>query len=156
MSSRYSSYSQIDAKYKISYMRPCIDGVSRGCNLCTAYCAYDEHPGFLTDKLIKQHKCVEKECSLLRPKNNVRRENIRIKKVPQSDGFIEDFLSSYEGIKVIESQKIAYNYWHVKYITIANYDIEKIQQEIKKKFNVDTNFELLPYSFENAAKLIFK
>lgn len=156
MDYRYLSYKQIENEYRSSFSRPCIDGVSRGCNLCTAYCAYDEHPGFLTDKLIKQHRCLEKNCSLLIRRKNDKRQRIVIEYAPEPQEVIENMFSDYEGLKIIETHKITDNYWHVSYIAIANYDMEKIAAKIFKKYNVKIDFELLPYSFENAARIIFK
>ena len=42
--------------------RKCINGRVTGSNKCVGYCQYEEHPGFLTKELRRQHDCIKKKC----------------------------------------------------------------------------------------------
>lgn len=51
-------------------MVKCIDGISRGYNKCIGFCNNICHKGFVTTKLLKQHKCIERGCIFLDPMRN--------------------------------------------------------------------------------------
>lgn len=56
-------YSTAESLYKQyeKHERLCIDNSITGCNRCVGYCQYNEHPGFFTGKLHKQHNCIGKQ-----------------------------------------------------------------------------------------------
>ena len=47
--------SAIDIKY--------ITGEIKNRKYCVGYCNLDTHPGYLTQKMVDEHKCHEKECA---------------------------------------------------------------------------------------------
>ena len=62
------NYDYFDRKQKNSYNRRCIDGHITGCGKCIGYCTYQEHSGFLTKQLRKEHNCINKGCFYYLPK----------------------------------------------------------------------------------------
>lgn len=55
-------YSQYEKRSPSKYTRKCIDGTITGCGNCVGYCQYNQHPGFLTADMRKEHNCVGKGC----------------------------------------------------------------------------------------------
>ncbi len=55
-------YGYYEKQSRSVYSRRTIDGKTVGCSKCVGYCSYDEHTGFLTQKLRKQHNCIKKRC----------------------------------------------------------------------------------------------
>lgn len=50
-----------------SKMVKCIDNIPRSYKHCIGYCHNDCHKGFITKKLLDQHKCLEKKCIFMDP-----------------------------------------------------------------------------------------
>lgn len=64
----YRSYENDQAS---PYNRRCINGQITGCGNCVGYCTFHEHPGYLTQKLRKEHDCIKKGCHYYRPKEKL-------------------------------------------------------------------------------------
>ena len=62
------TYSAYESQLKTPHHRKCIDGTITGCGKCVGYCQYQEHPGFLTKDLRKEHNCIKKGCYYYLPK----------------------------------------------------------------------------------------
>ena len=56
-------YKQYESLSNSQYSRRTIDGKTVGSNKCVGYCSYNQHPGFLTKELRKNHNCLKKECN---------------------------------------------------------------------------------------------
>ncbi len=56
------TYSYFEGLCKSEYTRKCIDNRIVGSNKCVGYCSFEEHRGFLTQKLRKKHNCIKKKC----------------------------------------------------------------------------------------------
>lgn len=54
----------------IQKMVSCIDGIYRSYDQCIGYCNNICHKGFITAKLLKEHKCLSRGCTFLDPMNN--------------------------------------------------------------------------------------
>ena len=54
-------------------LRRCIDNTTTGSNKCVGYCKYDNHPGFLTAKHMKEHNCTNKACYYFIAKSSKRK-----------------------------------------------------------------------------------
>lgn len=63
-----SLFSTREKTYDSPHHRKCIDGSVTGCGKCVGYCAFRDHPGFLTKELRKQHNCIKKGCHYYSPK----------------------------------------------------------------------------------------
>lgn len=59
----YTDYEDAEKAYRAEQKnRRCIDNSVTGCGNCVGWCDYAEHKGYLTEKLRKKHKCMEKHC----------------------------------------------------------------------------------------------
>ena len=56
------------------YNRRLIDGTVTGRCACLAYCTYEEHEGFLTQKLMTEHNCIGNGCKYFSPKPKEEKE----------------------------------------------------------------------------------
>ncbi len=126
------------------------------------YCASSHHPGYLTEKQIKQHQCIEKECKYLyyiaqeEKKRNfqieIEIEDISEKVVSKANKAIK----SYEGIRIIKAEYDMNNFWNLHYAAIASYDIEKIEGVIRKKLNTSIKLHNMNLDFETSSRLVFE
>ncbi len=57
-----TQYQQMERRYGNGYNRRLIDGKITGCGKCVGYCKYQDHAGFLTKDLRKEHNCLGKGC----------------------------------------------------------------------------------------------
>lgn len=48
----------------------CVDGIMRHYKNCIGFCNNYIHKGFLTTRLLREHKCLEKNCTFLDAKTN--------------------------------------------------------------------------------------
>lgn len=150
------SYEQIESKQGIGYNRKCIDGKITGCGKCVGYCKCSVHPGFLTEKLRKEHDCLEKSCFHYIPKLPHTRPLNR-KKALLNDilGLAKQRISDLEGMRIISVQEQGINRWQFNYITISNeYPIHDIEQALGKDLNAEVSFIKLDYSFDRCVALI--
>lgn len=148
------TYEQASKPYGDSVNRQCIDGSVRGCSKCIGYCNFDEHPGFLTEELMKKHKCFEKSCDYFiakptyakTPKVKDESTNV-VEKVSES-------IMGFEGIKIIRAEQDDYDDWFVYYVAIANYHEDILEDTIEKECGLQVKMVKLSYSFENSLSII--
>ena len=69
-STEQNQYAILEKPYGNSQKRRCIDNKITGRNKCVGYCQHNEHPGFLTERHIKQHNCIGKGCHYFIAKPN--------------------------------------------------------------------------------------
>ena len=70
---RYELYHWMEEQYGKGHERLCIDGKKTASCKCMGCCMYGNHPGFLTEKLLEQHQCMENDCIHYLPKPRKRR-----------------------------------------------------------------------------------
>jgi hypothetical protein len=136
------------------YDRRCIDGSVHGCGVCRGYCTFHSHPGYLTEKHMAAHQCVEKGCHYFigKPK--------REKVSKAADRSAEIMLAAQkttthmEGLRVLRTEQTSHDKWTVYYIAIADYFLEEIERTLSLKCEETICFEKLPYSFDNAVRII--
>lgn len=139
---------------KNSYNCMCIDGSVHGCGVCKGYCSFREHPGYLTQKHIASHRCLEKGCYYFVQKE--KRQPIQ-KPVDKSDKLMRTAAAAtthMEGLKVLRAENTGLGHWTVYYIAIANYVVDEIEKAVSSACGETICFRKLPYSFDNAVKLI--
>ena len=161
------NYEQVEKKYSLGNHRcRCIDGKITGCGNCVGFCSFDDHRGFLTKALRKEHNCLGKGCFYYVPKSREKENN---------DNPFED---AYESVKI--KMKNAYEIacamtrefedfkikdfglsddfvCELSYITVFDgYELEPIIQRINSETGLTVKMKKLNYSFENAAALIFE
>ncbi|MCL2665756.1 MAG: hypothetical protein FWE82_09090 [Defluviitaleaceae bacterium] len=152
-----ADYSAIDAKQKSAHSRLCTDGSTTGSNNCVAYCNYESHPGFLTDKLRLKHECLHKRCVnyLPKPKRNKREKSLA---ETESECIMEVAVSVtgyMDGMRIMKTRCDADGRWSIFYVAVSNYSFEKAASDIEKRTGVRVRFVNLNYNYEIAAKLVF-
>ena len=149
-------YSFLNEQHGTNNNRRCIDGHVTGCNKCVGYCNFDEHPGFLTNKLRTKHKCIEKGCHYYLAKPAVTRER-NTNKGRQDLLILESAskaLSEREGIKPIRVKSDGSTYV-VQFITITNLlGLDNTAKKLSQDFGVNIRFERLMYDFDKCVSLI--
>lgn len=136
------------------YDRRCIDGSIHGCSVCQGYCQYEGHPGYLTEKHMAEHQCLEKGCYYFLskpPHERVRKgtdESKVVTKVAQAA------VSGMEGLKVMRAEPDEAGGWTVYYIAIAEYVLQGIEEALSARTGKTVRFSQLPYRFDYAVKII--
>lgn len=158
MPEKLPEYDKMDRPHRSSFVRPCIDGSKQGSNLCLGYCHFEEHPGFLTEKLMRKHRCLEKGCLYFVPKPAKKRDRSPL---PAHDysGIVETAnkaLAALEGLRVIRAELDEKDEWVLHYAAIAEYHPEKYAGKLGKLLARKVRFKNLHYPYEKAAALIFK
>lgn len=156
-------FSSAQDKYKLyekqshsRYNRRCIDNSITGCGKCVGYCQYSAHPGFLTEKLRRQHNCIGKQCFyyLAKPEKQ---------KTPQ---LLVDLSSSVlasvhrtmcedECVRVIRVENTELNRYTAFYVTITNdCSFDRYISQIEDELGVYVNFVKLNYDFDKCVALL--
>lgn len=150
-------YTYFDSKAPSVHRRRCINGQITGSGNCVGYCMFREHPGFLTNRLRQQHKCIANGCIYYLEKQkrikqkNTTNEELSVTIMNQAI----KLLSNCEGIKILKS-KLHDNCCILQYITITNaWDLEKYEKELYDQFHLRVRFEKLNYGFDKCISIIF-
>lgn len=126
------------------------------------YCASSHHPGYLTEKQIKQHQCIEKECKYLyyiKQENKERNFPIEIEIEDISEKVVKkanEAIKPYEGIRIIKAEYNSKDLWNLYYAAIASYNMKTITDVIKKKLNTNIKLHKMSLDFETSSKLVFE
>jgi len=150
---QYASYEKASPS---QYTRRCIDSTITGCNKCLGYCRYDGHPGFLTEKHMRVHDCIAKECHYLvcKPQREKKRSESM---VDQSENILIQLQSIMlsECIKVIRVQNSTLNRYTAYYVTITNECcFDDCTQQIRDNYNADIEFVKLNYDFDTCLSIL--
>lgn len=155
-STEQNQYAILEKPYGNSQERRCIDNKITGRNKCVGYCQYNEHPGFLTERHIKQHNCIGKGCHYFIAKPQKAKEKHGFE--DQSNiilRYIKDNFLVPEGVCVVRIACLYHGHYVAHYVAITkDYDLTKCNRTIKGKFNVEISFENLNYNFETCVSLL--
>ena len=157
MDNKVTTYNEAERLYSDGLLRKGIDGTRFNKTKSVGYCLFCEHEGFLTEKDVRSHNCKGKNCPHFLPKVSVSKGKTKLKVtstdiVPILNAAIKDF----EGIIVIRAEKNFKGSFDAFYAAISTYDEGEIEEIILKKTGLEVKLKKLSYSFENAAKIIFK
>lgn len=61
---------------RTAHARRSIDGVEVGSSRCVAFCRFDGHPCFLTEKQRREHDCLGKDCRYYLAKPDRQKEKV--------------------------------------------------------------------------------
>lgn len=149
-------YTYLNKRHGTNNNRRCIDGHITGCNKCVGYCNFDEHPGFLTDKLRSQHQCIAKKCHYYLAKPATIRER-KANKAGQDIDILEsaiEALSDKEGVKPMRVKPEG-DTFIVQFVTITNLlELDKTAKQLSQDLGVSIRFERLMYDFDKCVSLI--
>ncbi len=148
------------AKKADRHVRRCINGVKTGCNKCVAYCRYDGHPGFLTEKQRKEHNCIEKGCHYYVAKeraNEPRHKNECEAYLQLIKSIIENSRTISEGVRVVRVEHTLNLQYTAYYVTITNqYSFASCSKFIQDKLGIQVDFSRLQYDFDACAALFLR
>ena len=154
-------YSTATSKYEFyerqshsRYNRRCIDNSITGCNKCVGYCQYNEHPGFLTEKLREQHNCIEKQCFhyIAKPEKKKATQTLIDLSSPL---FANKLMSCNECVRVIRVENAEFNRYTAFYVTITNEcEFGKYTSQIEKEMGIEVVFVKLNYDFDTCVSLL--
>lgn len=120
-SSEQNRYATLEKQFRSSHNRRCIDNTVTGCNKCVGYCQYDLHPGFLTEKLRKQHDCIGKKCFHYLAKPEKKKMPQILKDIsPSVLDLIQRVMNGDEGLRVLRVENTEFNRYAAYYVTITN------------------------------------
>ena len=148
---RYNLYEKAE---RSRFERRSIDGTIVGCSKCCGYCQYEEHPGFLTEKQIKEHSCINKQCYHF-IKKPIYEKKLKHPKSPLLLDYIQKSLSDIEGVKVLRIKNNSDDCEACFVAITNNYNFDDCISDVKNKFNISLTFVKLNYDFDICAKLIY-
>ncbi len=157
-------YSTAKTKYEMyekqshsRYNRRCIDNSITGCGNCVGYCQYSEHPGFLTEKLRKQHNCIGKQCFHYLPK--LTKEKAPKILVDLSSTILtmsRQVMNNDECVRVVRVEYAEFKRYTAFYVTITNEcEFGGYAAQIKSKLGIDVDFVKLNYDFDKCVTLLY-
>jgi len=149
-------YERIE-EFQSGYNRTCINGRVTGCGKCVGYCQYEGHPGYLTEQLRREHKCLEKECFYyLQKPAYVRRTPHNFRSADALLKVAEQRSAHMEGLRVINVQECRPGHWQFNYVTISNdYPLDELAYTLSNELNGEVSFRKLDYSFDRCVQLIW-
>lgn len=154
----YNYYEKQAAKALPKYARRCIDGKVVGCSKCVGYCQYDGHPGFLTDKQRKEHRCLEKECFYYVQKSSTGRcksQNVQNSTLTQIINSAKKYTAEFAEMKILSAYMDSDDRCVLKYVTISNeYPISKVAATLTAEFELIVQFEKANLDFDTCVDII--
>lgn len=163
----YITYEKLESLYgENNYVRRCINGKTAGCSKCVGYCMCQEHEGYLTNELRKEHDCINKQCSHYIAKPAKEKNNSYgnpFLKIMDEMKQMQDIIFKlacrltykYEGMRFTSSSVTALGKCELSYVTISNdYVFEKIIDEIERKTGYTISLKRLNCSFDKAVEIV--
>lgn len=156
-------YSTANNKYEIyekqshsRYNRCCIDNTITGCGHCVGYCQYSEHPGFLTEKLRKQHNCLGKQCFHYVPKPKKKKDPPFLVDLSSTILTLAKIvMSEDECVRVVRVENTEFNRYTAFYITITNEcRFDGYASRIEDELGVQVSFQKLNCDFDKCVSLL--
>ena len=65
---QFELYARMEERYGRGHERRDIDRKYTASSKCIGCCLYEEHPGFVTEKIMAKHRCLEQDCRHFLPK----------------------------------------------------------------------------------------
>lgn len=152
-----SLYKQYEKQCHSKHERRCIDNSITGCNRCVGYCRYNEHPGFLTEKLRKQHNCIGKQCFhyVAKPKKE-NKPQLLVNRASSILSMVHQVMCQNEYARVIRVENTEFKRYNAYYVSITNEcDFDRYSLQIKDKLDVNVDFINLNYDFDKCVALLF-
>lgn len=145
-----------------------INGTVKNRKSCSGYCNYDEHRGCLTDKMIHQHKCIEKACTFFFKqmdcfdeceKNRRKAERKASRKLAVSTEKIlaecSEVVKDYEGIKLTRARMQDDGVWEITYAAVCSVDHESMLSKLRNVVNDSINLVKGNYSFDTCVEIVY-
>ena len=164
---KFLTYEQAEQQQKPSAVnRRLIDGTVTGCGNCVGYCACEDHPGYLNDKLRAEHGCLRKGCDHYLPR---RKQSESPSPSPFSSVLTEmqtqteqvfatakEMLAPYEGLRLMEISQQVMGEYEITYVTLSNdYPFDTFAKRMYDEYGFTVTFRRLDYSLERITELIF-
>ncbi len=149
-------YEQYEKQCRSKFERCCIDNTVTGCNKCVGYCRYEEHPGFLTKELRKEHNCIGKQCFhyVAKVKKNSTPQGVA-DLTSSILSMVHQTMCQNEYARVLRVENAEFKRYNAYYISISNEcNFDRYSSQIKNKFGVDVDFIKLNYDFDKCVALL--
>lgn len=144
-----------------------ITGEVKNRKFCVGYCNLDTHPGYLTQKMVDEHKCHEKECVFFFEDININKAEKRMvihdnkalvkqKELDEAEvlKLCQAACEIFEGAKVIKANKDQNRIWHLQYVSICTVDEALLKREIGNFIETDFIIKKIECDFDIAVKLV--
>lgn len=145
----------IEKNYIGAINRRCIDGSIHGCSSCKGYCDFKDHPGYLTEKMIAEKRCIEKGCDYFRAKTKAQRPVKRTSNVKDILSAASTALTVFEGLRVVRAKQTESGSWTLYYAQIADYDSGLLRESLSAQCDFDFSLSRIPCDFDTAARLVY-
>ncbi len=134
----------------------CMDGTLRGRSKCVGFCAYEQHPGFLTARQEREHQCHEKGCFYHHAKPAVQRNRRDENRVKQAEimAAARAATARMEGLRVLRAAQEPDGGWTVWYAAISGYDLSEVEERLRKETECRISMKPLRCDFDTAAALV--
>lgn len=140
-----------------------ITGVTVNRNNCVGYCGNKIHPGYVTEKIEKEHNCCGKQCVFFykffeigKKATNPQRELEKKNKLDISN-YIESINTlGIDGFKVLSLEHKHTNCYDAIFVSVGSIDEKEIAQIVSKKVGIDVKLIRKEISFDNIEKLFGK
>ena len=149
------TYDMIEKNYIGAINRRCIDGSIHGCSSCKGYCMFKDHPGYLTEKMIAEKRCIKKGCDYFRAKTKAQRPVKRTSNVKDVLSAASSALTVFEGLRVVRAKQTESGSWTLYYAQIADYDSGLLCKSLSAQCDFDFSLSRIPCDFDTAADLVF-
>lgn len=151
-----SVFREMAAKTVCGFNLRCIDGTLHGQNKCVGFCAYEQHPGFLTVQQEQSRQCREKGCFYHHPKPAVQRSRRDTEALKRAEiiAAAERATAELEGLRVLRADKESDGGWTIWYASIAGYDLTEAEAQIRKTAQCQISMKQLRCDFDTAVALV--
>ena len=145
-----------------------INGQIKNKKSCRGYCNYVDHRGCLTDKMINDHKCMEKACPFLFiPINYTDYEEKLRKKEAKKQRRMQNLdearilelctkiLQDYDELKITKVRKTSDSTLEIRYVAVFSTDEDVIKKQLETDLSMDIILQRENYSFDTCVKIVY-
>ena len=140
-----------------------IDGSIRNRKFCAGFCNFENHRGCLNEKMMKTHKCHEKQCvhlfsdaldvEICNRKTKAHKKRIECCSADEIMKTCSSAVNPQEGLKIIKATSCNKNSLRLEYVAVCSVDEISIKQRIEKLTNCSVEMIQRKCNFDTAVAL---
>lgn len=145
-----------------------INGQIKNKKFCRGYCNFNNHKGCLTEKMIKEHKCMEKACPFLfipikcdeceQKQRKIKDKTLNRRKTA-NERYIQNVcmkcLEEYENIKITRIDMDNSDYLKVRYVAVFGVDEEPIKSILESELHMNVRLCREKYDFSTCVEIVY-